>query len=83
MNYMESYVSDEKLIKKKIGWYPRKPSEQKVIRQIVREAFLQGWNVKEIAGYFKWKIGAVYNKLNIKALKVKIKERLLETSINS
>ena len=50
----------------------RKPKD--VTRMIMREAYLQGFNVKSIAGYFRKSIYTVYNNVNIAGLKSKIQK---------
>lgn len=58
-------------------WYPEKLTEQEVKRKIMREAFIAGYNVKSIAAYFKLKPCSVYDKVNIRGLKLKIAEKRL------
>lgn len=65
MTYMDAYIVEGK------NWYPRKPTEQDVIRKIVRECWFEGYNVKQIAGYFKLKPCTIYDKINIRGLKLK------------
>lgn len=53
MNYMDAYISNGKIEK---PWYPRRLSPFQVKRKIMRDAFLEGYNVKQIAGYFKMNV---------------------------
>lgn len=50
---------------------------------MMEEAYLNGFDVKVICEMFNVKQHYVYSVLNIKALKVKKKERLLEGSLLS
>jgi hypothetical protein len=53
-------------------WYPTSHlTEQDIIRKIMREAWMAGFNAKQIAGYFKLSLWSVYNKVNIRGLKRK------------
>lgn len=54
-----------------MNFYPRKAAEQTVIKRIMREAFMRGWNVKEISGYFRVSLTTTYDKVNVKILKKK------------
>lgn len=54
-----SYVSN---------WYPRKLDESGVIRKIVKEAILEGYNAKSISAYFNQSLYFVYSKVSIKKL---------------
>lgn len=58
-------------------WYPNRLTEQKVRRKIIREAYMEGYNPKQIGGYFKICLTTVYENLNVKALNLKIKEKKL------
>lgn len=58
-------------------FYPRKLSEQSLKRKIMREAYMEGFSAKKIAEYFGMGMVVVYETLNIKYLKVKIKEKRL------
>jgi len=57
---------------KKMGlWYPKRHD---VLRKVMREAYMEGFNVKQIAGYFKVSLQSVYYKLNVSGLKAKMKQ---------
>ncbi len=58
-------------------WYPKRLSEQQVKRKIMREAYMEGYNPKQIGGYFKICLTTVYANLNVKLLDLKIKEKRL------
>lgn len=72
---MDAYISNSKF------WYPRRFSPYQVKRKIMREAFLEGYNVKQIAGYFRVNLTSVYEAISVKALKVKRLEKQLEGKI--
>lgn len=52
----------------------RETEEGKVRRDIMREAFVNGFGVKQIAGYFKLSICRIYEQINITELKRKQRE---------
>lgn len=53
-------------------WYPVSQfSEQDIIRKIMRDTWMAGYNVKSIADYFKLSLCSVYNKVNVTQLKKK------------
>lgn len=65
MSYMDAYISEE-------NWYPRRLRPYKVKRKIMREAFLEGYNAKQIAAYFRMSLTSVYQSISVRALKAKI-----------
>jgi hypothetical protein len=52
-------------------WYPKKLTAQQVRRKIIREAYMEGFNPKEIAGYFRVSLGTIYANLNVKSIVIK------------
>lgn len=58
-------------------WYPSKPTEEQIRRRIMRECWKEGYNVKQIAGYFKLSLCSVYDKINIRGMKLKMMEEKL------
>lgn len=51
---------------------------RKIVSKIMSEAWLAGYNVKELAGYFNINISGVYRLLPIRDLKVKKARRIAE-----
>lgn len=64
-------------------WYPRRLSPSQIKRKIMREAFLDGYNVKQIASYFRLNLTSVYEAISVKALKVKRLEKQLENRLGN
>lgn len=64
-----TYVSDWQVRPLPRGpkWYPLQA--KKIERQIIEEAYRAGFNVKEIAGYFRISPWRVYEKINVTELK--------------
>lgn len=69
MTYMEAYVSDWQVIPLPRGpkWYPL--HAKKIERQIIEEAYLAGFSVKEIAYYFRRTPYQIYEKISVRDLK--------------
>ena len=84
---MKALLAEREILKlttPKKEWYPKKrfcgryrSDHNKIRRQIMREAFLKGFNVKSIAGYFEVTLPVVYRIIKVRALKLKIAEKKL------
>lgn len=64
-----TYVSDWQVqsLPKGSLWYPL--MAKKIERQIIEEAYLAGFSVKEIAYYFRRAPYQIYEKINVRELK--------------
>lgn len=70
---MEAYVTEQTIeVKGKSMKYIKGDSvESKILKIIIREAWLEGYNANQIASYFSKSIGWVYNIVNLKGMGMK------------
>lgn len=50
-------------------WYER--MRRKIEREVIEDAYLAGFTIKQIAGYFRMSQYRIYEKINVKELKQK------------
>lgn len=73
---MKALLKEREIIKlstEKNLWYPRRKycgrynnTENDIKTEIMRQCFRYGFNVKEIAGYFRLTLPPVYRRINVK-----------------
>lgn len=63
-------------------FYPRKSKALAIRSEIMRDAYLEGYEVEAIANYFRVSIFTIYDRVRIKQLKARRWRNLMEKELN-